>query len=228
MRLFAALSVCGVLVGVGSCLATVEGFDLCDNGFDDDGDGRIDCDDESCAFSEQCGDCGDGVRDDGEECDDGNNVDDDGCSARCVVENCEDPDGCGVSRPRPPCGDSVLQPDEECDDGNRDSNDGCDGLCLAERERCDPNVDPGANCFDEDGISGDGCSAGCRSEFCGDGIVQPTLNERCDDQAPGAAAIGCLGCQIPVCGNGRFEGLERCDDGNRRDGDGCSSRCQPE
>ena len=62
----------------------------------------------------------------------------------------------------------------------------------------------------------------------GDGIVQPTRGERCDDQAPGASAVGCLGCQIPVCGNGIFEGNEQCDDRNTRDGDGCSAECRVE
>jgi len=32
----------------------------------------------------------------------------------------------------------------------------------------------------------------------------------------------CVG-QIPVCGNGRVEGSETCDDGNLIRGDGCSS-----
>eukprot|EP01026_Neomeris_dumetosa_P051141 TRINITY_DN4496_c0_g1_i1.p1 TRINITY_DN4496_c0_g1~~TRINITY_DN4496_c0_g1_i1.p1 ORF type:complete len:1030 (-),score=176.63 TRINITY_DN4496_c0_g1_i1:568-3657(-) len=31
-----------------------------------------------------------------------------------------------------------------------------------------------------------------------------------------------------VCGNGRVEGLEECDDGNRNDGDGCSADCKTE
>jgi cysteine-rich repeat protein len=36
--------------------------------------------------------CGDGILDEGEECDDGNNVDGDGCSATCTVE--DEGDGC--------------------------------------------------------------------------------------------------------------------------------------
>ena len=30
----------------------------------------------------------------------------------------------------------------------------------------------------------------------------------------------------PVCGDGVREGSEECDDGNRRNGDGCTSRCR--
>src|SRR5215217_5742548 len=31
----------------------------------------------------------------------------------------------------------------------------------------------------------------------------------------------------PVCGNGALESGERCDDGNRTNGDGCENTCQP-
>src|SRR5689334_17073123 len=31
----------------------------------------------------------------------------------------------------------------------------------------------------------------------------------------------------PACGNGRLEGTEVCDDGNRIDGDGCDKNCTP-
>jgi len=41
--------------------------------------------------------CGDGVIDSGEQCDDGNNYDDDGCSANCTLEGDDDDDGGGGS-----------------------------------------------------------------------------------------------------------------------------------
>ncbi|MDP2339336.1 MAG: DUF4215 domain-containing protein [Deltaproteobacteria bacterium] len=221
----------------------VEADDACDNGFDDDDDGRVDCADEGCAFSTQCDDCGNGRRDAGEGCDDGNDDDDDGCDSRCRSAKCgdgiQDPDedcddgnddvgdGCQDCQ-RGTCGDSILQAGEVCEDGGVDGGDGCSSFCEAEFERCDPDLVPFLQCADGNLQSGDGCTAACLQEFCGDGIVQPTRGERCDDQAPGASVIGCLGCQIPVCGNGIFEGREQCDDRNTRDGDGCSSRCQLE
>jgi cysteine-rich repeat protein len=63
--------------------------------------------------------CGDGILDDGEQCDDGNNVSDDGCNAQCVREY---------------CGDGVRQSSlsEECDDGNYYSGDGCSPYCVVE------------------------------------------------------------------------------------------------
>ncbi len=72
--------------------------------------------------------CGDGYLDTaaGEECDDGNNVDGDGCSANCTIE--------------PYCGDGILDPGEECDDGNNVDGDGCSANCTLEGggEGCTP------------------------------------------------------------------------------------------
>jgi cysteine-rich repeat protein len=65
---------------------------------------------------------------------------------------------------------------------------------VAEIVDCSREAD--LQCFDGNARSGDGCSSMCRGEFCGDGIVQPTLGERCDDAAPGAAVVGCRGCQM--------------------------------
>lgn len=62
--------------------------------------------------------CGNGVRDAGEECDDG---------------NAEDGDGCDVTCRRSGCGNGFRVPDEECDDGNVVPGDGCDGSCRIER-----------------------------------------------------------------------------------------------
>jgi cysteine-rich repeat protein len=40
--------------------------------------------------------------------------------------------------------------------------------------------------------------------------------------------VGCSGDEKEVCGDGRVEGLEQCDDGNTRDSDGCNSICEKE
>jgi uncharacterized repeat protein (TIGR01451 family) len=99
--------------------------------------------------------CGDGVLDPGEECDDGNNVDGDGCSANCTLEY---------------CGDGVLDPGEECDDGNNVDGDGCSADCKV--EYCgDGNLDPGEECDDGNNIDGDGCSANCTLEESGEGCT---------------------------------------------------------
>ncbi|HVK86756.1 MAG TPA: DUF4215 domain-containing protein [Kofleriaceae bacterium] len=62
--------------------------------------------------------CGDSTIDEGEQCDDGNTYDGDGCSATCEKEAC--------------CGDGTLDPGEQCDDGNTVSGDGCSSTCVCE------------------------------------------------------------------------------------------------
>jgi cysteine-rich repeat protein len=62
------------------------------------------------------GACGDGHVDPGEECDDGNPSDGDGCTSRCRFAR---------------CGDGHLRAGvEECDDGNTRDGDGCSSSCL--------------------------------------------------------------------------------------------------
>ena len=65
--------------------------------------------------------CGNGMVEGLEECDDGNLVDDDGCTADCEIEI-----GIGT------CGDGTVDPGEECDDGNLVGNDGCSADCEIE------------------------------------------------------------------------------------------------
>lgn len=79
-------------------------------------------DDPSCRSSF----CGDGILDQGEACDDGNNLDGDGCSAQCSIESF--------------CGDGILDPGEQCDDGNMLNGDGCSAMCTFESggEGCTP------------------------------------------------------------------------------------------
>ena len=59
--------------------------------------------------------CGNGFVDTGEECDDGNAVEDDGCSSACIA-----------------CGNSVVTAPETCDDGNLTDGDGCSSTCTTE------------------------------------------------------------------------------------------------
>lgn len=70
--------------------------------------------------------CGNGFRETGEVCDDGNVAPGDGCSATCEVETI------------PECGDGRRGPGEECDDDNTRDGDGCDATCLLELGPCDP------------------------------------------------------------------------------------------
>ena len=64
--------------------------------------------------------CGGGTLNLGEDCDDGNRVDGDGCSSKCKIEK-------SVS-----CGNGIrdIMYEEECDDGNKKNSDGCSHNCL--------------------------------------------------------------------------------------------------
>lgn len=53
-------------------------------------------------------------------------------------------------------------------------------------------------------------------------VVTPTPGNPTPPKSPGTTVVP------DNCGNGRIDEGEACDDGNRRDGDGCSSTCHPD
>ena len=129
-----------------------------------------------------CPDCGNTVIDSGEDCDDGNEISGDGCTALCTDEFCGDavindngaeacdngnansnttPNACRLSCVNPTCGDSVTDAGEECDDGNLDDSDGCTTQCTS----CGNGSVSGAEqCDDGNNLDGDCCSASCTFE----------------------------------------------------------------
>jgi cysteine-rich repeat protein len=158
-------------------------------------------------------DCGNGIVEGDEICDDGNEDNTDECTVYCQ---------------QPHCGDGLPAPNEACDDGNPDDDDEClstcqvafcgDGKTWVDEEQCDDGnasetdaclpTCKEAKCGDakvwagnevcDDGFNdGDygGCKPGCQAksdEFCGDGEVQPAY-EHCDG-ASGMAGVGCDAC----------------------------------
>ena len=69
------------------------------------------------ALARYLGDCGNATLDPGEQCDDGNVVDGDGCDANCTATG---------------CGNGIVTAGEECDDGNLDDGDGCSSSCQVQ------------------------------------------------------------------------------------------------
>ncbi|MBK9037474.1 MAG: DUF4215 domain-containing protein [Myxococcales bacterium] len=153
--------------------------------------------------------CGNSQMDPGEQCDDGNQIDEDDCRADCQTNVCGD-------------GKLDLQgPDtEECDElGGADSAT-CDSDCTL--PACgdmhtnpmftSPGAPRGERCDDGNTASGDGCSFDCASdESCNDGYVNsdlPTTGATCKSAT--ATGTNCA---------------EVCDDGNNIAGDGCSPNC---
>jgi cysteine-rich repeat protein len=208
----------------------VQGTEACDDGndvVDDDcnecavpgcGDGvtqspREECDDgavtDTCTAACKHPTCGDGFTQSGEECDDGNTVDNDTCTADCESAK---------------CGDSLLSTGETCEDGNTENGDGCTSLCQL--EVCgDGILSVGESCEDGNKLDGDGCSSTCQTEICGDS--KKTGIEQCDDgnrnDNDGCSAM----CRNEVCGDGVVQApREDCEDLNTVDTDVCRNGCK--
>ncbi|MBN2725261.1 MAG: DUF4215 domain-containing protein, partial [Deltaproteobacteria bacterium] len=78
--------------------------------------------------------CPDGHREPGEQCDDNNLLNTDGCTQFCATEpgwTCTE-NVLGLSTCTPDCGDSLRVGSETCDDGNTTSSDGCSNTCQEE------------------------------------------------------------------------------------------------
>jgi len=215
------------------------GFEGCDDGNEDPGDGCSDtCLVEAGFICDQAGApcreprCGDGLQDgyagpDGVEiweyCDDGNEAAGDGCSDTCLVEAGYVCDRVGALCRIAACGDGwqdwyVAQDGAEtweaCDDGNTAAGDGCSEACA---------VEPGYVC--------DSPGAPCREPRCGDGFMDYV-------GTGGTGGLGTGGAEAvgEVAEGGAAEGgafsdgdpggiWEECDDHNATSGDGCSESC---
>ena len=93
--------------------------------------------------------CGNSVQNAGEQCDDGNTTDNDGCDSNCTITG---------------CGNDILNPGEQCDDGNVVDGDGCSSTCVLETGCGNGTIDKGEGCDDGNTVNGDGCSDVCQLE----------------------------------------------------------------
>lgn len=150
--------------------------------------------------------CGDGVLQAGEECDDANTDDTDGCLATCRAAK---------------CGDGQIRSGiEECDDGNMDDSDSCTNACTP--ARCGDGILRAGveECDDGNGDDTDACLNSCRHAYCGDRVVRVGVEE-CDD-GNASRVDDCVDCVAAFCGDGFVQaGVEECDDMNAVDTDAC-------
>jgi cysteine-rich repeat protein len=170
------------------------------------------------------GGCGNGVVEEGEDCDDGNTMSGDGCSPSCRFEK---------------CGNGITDPGEKCDDGNTVSGDGCSSDCKSDESCGNLKIDKdkkdargrGEVCDDGNNVDGDGCSADCRStEICGNGIIDVAVGEVCDD-GPGGSIACSANCRSNLsCNNFAVDPGEECDHGlfgdNNPTGNNNSNDCR--
>jgi cysteine-rich repeat protein len=172
--------------------------------------------------------CGNGVVEDAEECDDGNTANDDGCSNECTLAACGDGivqagEGCDAGVDNGPgqpcnsmcqpnvCGDGEIGPGEACDDGNMVDDDECGNDCAL--ATCgDGQIDPGEQCDDGNAIDDDQCLNTCVFASCGDGIVYPEA-EACDQGEFNSDSAECTSaCAMAECGDGLvWNEMEECD-----------------
>ncbi|MFH1109197.1 MAG: DUF4215 domain-containing protein [Planctomycetota bacterium] len=152
----------------------------------------------------------------GEECDDGNTIDTDGCRNNGKLAVCAD----GVVQARV----------EECDNGAGNSN-APDAACRPDckRRRCGDGVeDPaaGEQCDDGNASDVDACVGACKDARCGDGFLWlDGGTEQCDPPNPAARCE--VGCVLRDCGNGAdTDPGEECDDGDFDNTDACLNNCQ--
>lgn len=187
--------------------------------------------------------CGDGLLDKSERCDDGNVKNEDGCSLDCIIESgyaCDEPNS---ACHEVVCGDGLRDEGEACDDENGEDGDGCSDECAVESGFACPEV--GQQCVDiracgNGNVEGDeecdlgadnddqgDCTSLCRQPRCGDGIQQS--GEQCDDGdlsgVYGKCDEGCV--DAPRCGDGQVQAsVEECDLGSGNDGTGaCAEDC---
>lgn len=151
--------------------------------------------------------CGDGVTDDGEECDGSQDCTFDCHTVQCGNGNVEegeecDPPAAGTCTDRCRrifCGNGVIDDGESCEppSAGRCSADCRVGTCG------DQIVDTGEDC---DPPSAGTCDATCHAIACGDGVV--SQGEGCDP--PGTATCDSA-CRDVGCGNGVTDGIEECE-----------------
>jgi cysteine-rich repeat protein len=203
----------------------IEAGEQCDDGNTINGDG--------CSFRCQINVCGNGIIEPGEACDDGNTVSGDGCSALCAFEGCS---VTGTWRSTSPV--DVIFTLAEAADGTItgvlyvSGSPTSDAPVTGSRTGGTVSVSFGSVL-----LTGtmDDCNdlplssaylTRTRSTYCGDGVVQPTV-EACDD-GNFDNADGCtVSCTPPSgCGNGVVDPGEECDDANGSNRDACVNECK--
>ncbi len=176
----------------GGCTSTCQRASRCGDGIIQ-GDFGETCDDGvndgtygNCTVDCQIGPhCGDNLVNGPEECDDGNDINGDGCSITCKFDG---------------CGDGVVAGNEQCDDGMNDGGYGeCAPGCVWGPRCGDGVVQAEYNELCDDGIldnSYGGCDPNCQlGPHCGDGVHQLGFEE-CDDPANDL----CQSCTLIIIG----------------------------
>lgn len=159
----------------------------CGNDICDPGENANSCPEDGCVPE-----CGNGVVEEGEQCDDGNTQDGDSCPADCGVASV--------------CGDGKVTGNEVCDDGNTMDGDSCPADCgLCGNGICDPGetpemcadcamcmngvVEAGEACDDGNAIDDDACTNECAlNDAPIDRLTGADLGDNCSTTRPASGA----------------------------------------
>ena len=216
------------------------GAEVCDTTDHTCGDGApaadgVECGADMVCFTGACITpvCGNSIVEPTEQCDDGMNGDDtDGCTddcertcavdADCLDTNpCNGTETCDTTENRCVAG-TALDDGISCGSGPEVC---FSAICIT--PTCSNSlVEPGEDC-DTGGASAT-CDADCTFVACGDGVMNATAGEGCDD-GNGVNTDACPDgpggtCQPASCGDGFIQaGVEACDDGNTSNTDACPS-----
>ena len=182
--------------------------------------GNITDPDASCSASCQLNSyCGDGNKDEGEECDDGDQNESNGCR-ECRLPSCGDGYNNRHDPPSETCEPYYTRlgiEDEDCRDEDPGRCTMCGDGIINGGEECD-NEDLG-NITHPDAV----CSASCQlNSYCGDGNRDEDRGEECDGEE------NCtVDCQLvePTCGDGVIQEGEQCDGSDLGDNTGSDVSC---
>lgn len=165
------------------------------------------------------------------------------CSTDCVLsdscgngvcEESETPESCSADCPlnTSTCGNGMCEGNETSETCSIDcySTLTCGNSALDAWEQCD-GVDAVCFSYGANSVCQPDCTCSVSTSWsCWDGSLQPENGEECDEGSNNANTGHCLNsCKINVCGDSYHYAFdEECDDGNTKDGDGCSGTCKDE
>jgi cysteine-rich repeat protein len=162
--------------------------------------------------------------------------------------------GACVTPPPVTCGNGTLDTGEDCDFGTGNGpGTGCEATCKFSCSKTADTCSDGNVCNGVEacqtvtvsGKTGQKCAAGtnaakciacgtglcdgagaCKSSTCGDTCVDAAKLEQCEPPSTTTCDATCKTIVAAVCGNGKRETGEQCDDGNTANLDGCDSVCK--
>ena len=165
----------------------------------------------TCGVACQWTRCGNGILEMNEECDDGNNLNGDGCNSLCMIEA---------------CGDGNIDSGSICRTAR--SNGFFGRPCVMPIKICVSGDNMGASCAFQNECINSPDKVPCQAKVVLECVGGPMGGVDCEFKAPGFCGNGtCDDVNLEICGGepSLCEPREQCDDGNILGNDGCDRNC---